>query len=269
MYEIPKKLVELSIKLGVKLNLNAKVNGIETEGNKITGITTDEKFVPYDTVISNADVNYTYKKLLKDSESKLAKRYAKLEKSSSAIVFYWGVKGIHKDLEIHNILFSNDYEKEFDQIFSKGTIPEDPTVYVYISSKFNNGDVPEGCENWFVMINAPYDKNHDWDELVKISKERILNKIFKYLKIDLSQKIIFEKILHPRKIEMNTNSISGSIYGISSNNKMAAFLRQQNKSKHYKGLYFCGGSAHPGGGVPLVILSGKITAELVNKYEIK
>ena len=89
-----------------------------------------------------------------------------------------------------------------------------------------------------------------------------------YLKT-LEENIVFEDILTPKKIEEMTNSTKGSIYGISSNNKLAAFFRQQNKSKEYKGLYFCGGSAHPGGGVPLVTLSGKITSELINKYELQ
>jgi phytoene desaturase len=267
MYQIPKALAALAKKLNTKIFTDTVVNKICVSDKKVIGIEVDNKLKPYNVVISNADVNYTYKYLLNDAKTKMAKRYSRLEKSSSAIVFYWGIKGLHSELEIHNILFSENYEDEFNDIFSHGTITDDPTVYIYISSKFNEADAPDGCENWFVMINVPHDKDHDWDTLVKVARKNIISKISQYLKIELEKKIVFEEVLHPKKILIETNSDAGSIYGISSNNKMSAFLRQQNKSKYYNGLYFCGGSTHPGGGVPLVILSGKIASELVNKYE--
>ncbi len=267
MYEIPKAIAALARKLNVKIFTEASVTKICVSDKNINGIVVEDEFKPYNIVISNADVNYTYKTLLNDTKTKFAKRYSRLEKSSSAIVFYWGINDLSSELEIHNILFSNNYEDEFNDIFTHGTINDDPTVYIYISSKFNELDAPSGCENWFVMINVPHDNDHDWDTLVKMVRKKILNKISQYLKIDLEKKIIFEKILHPKKILNTTNSDAGSIYGISSNNKISAFLRQQNKSKYYNGLYFCGGSAHPGGGIPLVVLSGKIASELVKKYE--
>ena len=118
------------------------------------------------------------------------------------------------------------------------------------------------------MVNAPHNNGQNWDDEIKRLRQVIYNKINTILKIDIESKIKTEKVLTPQLIENRTSSVGGSIYGISSNNKMAAFLRQQNRSKEYKGLYFCGGSAHPGGGIPLVILSGKITADLINKYEL-
>ncbi len=120
------------------------------------------------------------------------------------------------------------------------------------------------------MINAPYNNNQNWDEEINKTRNNVLNKIKDILNIDISNKIVFEKTLSPIDIENNTNSFKGSIYGISSNTRNAAFLRQQNKSKNYEGLYFCGGSAHPGGGIPLVVSSGKITADLIfKKYNSK
>lgn len=268
VYQIPKALSAIAEKLGVKIFTRSKISKITLENKSVNGIEINGEKKNYDIVVSNADVNYTYKKLLNDNSSRLAKRYSKLEKSSSAIVFYWGIKGSFPELEIHNILFSNYYKKEFENIFINKTIPDDPTVYIYISSKFNPSDAPEGYENWFVMINTPPDENHDWDKLVVEAKERIQNKINALLKVDVKNLITFEKILTPKLLEESTSSSNGSIYGISSNNKMAAFLRQQNRSKDYKGLYFCGGSAHPGGGIPLVTLSAKITADLIKKHEL-
>ena len=205
--------------------------------------------------------------LLGDTTSRAAKRYESLEPSISAMVFYWGVKGNYPELEKHNILFSDNYEAEFKEIFELKKCPSDPTIYIYISSKFNKSDAPEGFENWFVLVNAPYISGQDWKKEVRQIRTKVINRINSTLKIDLNKLIVEEEILTPEKIESQTGSRLGSIYGISSNSRTAAFLRQQNRSKEYKGLFFCGGSAHPGGGIPLVILSGKLAAEQVYKYE--
>jgi phytoene dehydrogenase-like protein len=117
------------------------------------------------------------------------------------------------------------------------------------------------------MINAPYSNEQLNENIIAEIRTRIIKKIKNVLKIDIEKKILTEDIMTPKDIERKTNSLGGSIYGISSNSKMAAFLRQQNRSKDYKGLYFCGGSVHPGGGIPLVILSGKLAAEQIERYE--
>jgi phytoene dehydrogenase-like protein len=118
------------------------------------------------------------------------------------------------------------------------------------------------------MINVPADENQNWNNSVYQVRAKIIKKINSVLQLEIEKHIIFEEYLSPDRIEENTGSSKGSLYGISSNNKMATFLRQQNRSGKYKGLYFCGGSAHPGGGIPLVVLSAKITADLINKYEL-
>jgi phytoene dehydrogenase-like protein len=120
-----------------------------------------------------------------------------------------------------------------------------------------------GKENWFVMVNAPYIHNQNWDVEIKVARYTINKKINEFLNIDIEKLIEFEKILSPIDIQNRTGSYLGSIYGIASNDKLAAFKRQSNKSKSIKNLYFCGGSAHPGGGIPLVILSGKIVSDII------
>lgn len=270
MYSIVDAIYKLALKNGVEFLFNSKVEKIIQESRKISGleIRRGEKteIRKYDAVISNADVSFTFDKLLNaKDENPINKK--NLEPSSSAFIFYWGIKGIHKELDVHNILFSNNYEKEFHDLFELKKCGDDPTVYTYISSKFNTADAPKGCENWFVMINAPANYGQDWQSEKYRLREIIINKIKSVLKIDISEKIIAEKIISPADLELNTSSARGSIYGISSNNKYAAFVRQKNKSRKYNGLYFCGGSAHPGGGIPLVLLSGKITADMVARYE--
>ncbi len=269
IYSIVETLVNIARKKGVNIFTEHRVEQIITDENKIKCLriaNSQNKFIQdYDVIISNADVNFTYKNLLKDESSKQAKRVAKQEPSSSALVFYWGINGDFPNLDVHNILFSNNYKKEFEYLVTKKIIPDDPTIYIYISSKFKKDDAPQECENWFVMINTPYINNNLSRTNLEELRKNIIHKINSTLGLDISEKIIFEKTMTPFDIERNTSSHRGSIYGISSNKKSAAFLRQRNKSNPYRGLYFCGGSAHPGGGIPLVLLSGKITAELIMK----
>ena len=126
-------------------------------------------------------------------------------------------------------------------------------------------DAPKESENWFVMINSPNDKGQDWSEIVKTVRKNTINKINRTLNTDIESFIEFEKVFSPKTIEKNTQSYLGSLYGSSSNNKMSAFLRHPNFSKHIQNLYFCGGSVHPGGGIPLCLLSAKIVSELIKK----
>jgi len=269
IYRIPQALRELAEKQGVTIHTNRRVERIVHANKRVKGIILDGDMLPYDCVCSNADVYTTYRDLLEDETSRGAKRYRRLEPSSSALVFFWGVRGGLSDkVGVHNILFSADYKEEFGELFDRKICPHDPTVYIYCSSLFNPSDAPTGNENWFVMINAPYDDGQDWGREMHESRKRIVHKIDSLLHIDIEKHIACERITTPRDIEAQTMSHRGSIYGISSNSRTAAFMRQRNRSRRYTGLYFCGGSAHPGGGIPLVLLSGKICAELVRRFEL-
>jgi phytoene desaturase len=269
IYRIPHALAELAEKQGVNLYTNSRVERIVHAQKRVQGIVVDGEMLPYEIVVSNADVFATYKNLLGDETSRDAKRYKGLEPSSSALVFFWGMTGgISERLGVHNILFSSDYKREFTELFDHKVCPHDPTVYIYISARFNPPDAPAGQENWYVMINAPYDDGQKWEHEMQESRGRIVHKIDSLLHIDIEKHMTCERISTPRDIEAQTMSHRGSIYGISSNSKTAAFMRQRNRSKRYRGLYFCGGSAHPGGGIPLVLLSGQICADLVKRFEL-
>jgi phytoene desaturase len=265
MYSVVKAIYKLALKKGVKFNFNSKVNKIITRNNRAAGISAitsgKEHIYNADIIISNADTNFTYTKLL-NREKGIFNKLLKKEPSSSALIFYWGVKGEYHQFDAHNILFSSDYKKEFDCLFKKKKIYNDPTVYIYISSKFNRKDAPEGCENWFVMVNAPYNSGQYNSEETGRIRAAVLNKISSVCGISVSDKIIYERLTTPADIENKTSSAYGSIYGLSSNSRFTAFMRPKNRSD-INGLYFCGGSAHPGGGIPLVLSSGKITAELI------
>lgn len=259
IYAIPEALKKLGEKKGVDFYLNHKVEKLLTKNEEVLGLKSNNNDYFFDSVISNIDIGYTHKYLLENSLSD------KNEPSLSGIVYYWGIKGNHPSLETHNIIFSANYKKEFDDIFLHKKCPDDPTVYIYISSKFKKDDAPEGFENWFVMVNAPYNIGQDWNSDIDKVRTVIKQKIKDVLGIDLSMKIVIEEVMSPPDIETRTGSLHGSIYGSSSNSKAAAFRRYSVKSKSNRNLYFCGGSVHPGGGIPLVLLSGKHVAEIIKR----
>ncbi|MBN2199744.1 MAG: phytoene desaturase [Candidatus Aminicenantes bacterium] len=263
---IPRAMHEAARKRNIVFHLGTRVDRIRIEGNRVRGILTGGTFRAYDVVVSNADVRTTYLDLLGERFSLGSLKYRHLEPSSSAVIFYWGIAN-RTPLEMHNILFSSDYRREFREIFFRRLCPEDPTVYIHISQRYCPGDCPEGMENWYVMVNAPWDSGQDWRREAGRLRARILEKIKKTLQLDLGGLIVAEKFHTPPDIARQTSSALGSLYGISSNRRISAFLRQGNRSGRIRGLYFCGGSAHPGGGVPLCVLSGKITAELVREHE--
>jgi len=263
MFNITQSLVNLAQDLGVKFYFNHKVDEIlYTKSRHINGISCNGKIYEAETVISNLDIWFTYKNLLKDI--KAPKKLLRQERSSSALIFYWGIKGKTDDLGLHNILFSENYRAEFNSIWNNcEKINNDPTVYINITSKLLKDDAPESCENWFVMINVPANVGQNWDVLIAEARKNILKKIERILGKDMSEEILCEEILDPRSIEIKTGAYQGSLYGNSSNNQFAAFLRHANFSKNIKNLYFCGGSVHPGGGIPLALLSAKIVDDLI------
>jgi phytoene desaturase len=259
MNDITQSLVRLAEKIGVSFHYNSPVQEIVENGKSISGIRVNDSFIPSDLVFCNADVKPAYKYLLKNTKAN--KKTLAQEPSSSAMIFYWGIKKSFDNLDLHNIFFSEDYKNEFSTIFDKKNVCDDPTVYVHISSKYVSDDAPKNCENWFVMVNVPSNSGQDWEELRKRIRKNIIQKLNRLLNIDLESLIEEEDFLDPIRIEQRTSSYAGALYGASSNDRNAAFFRHPNFSK-VKGLYFVGGSVHPGGGIPLCLLSAKIASEI-------
>ncbi len=261
MHQITESLVELAKNVGVNFYFNEAVERIVVANNKACGIESINGNYDADVVVSNMDIYPTFKKLL--SRERQPKKVLVQERSSSALIFYWGISKSFKELDLHNIFFSGDYEKEFEHIFKKKSLYQDPTVYINITSKEEPKDAPAGHENWFVMINAPGNYGQDWESLKNQSRKNIISKLNKILNIDIEKYIVSEFILDPKGIESSTSSYRGALYGAASNSKFAAFLRHPNFSRSIENLYFCGGSVHPGGGIPLCLLSAKIVSDLI------
>jgi phytoene desaturase len=261
MHSITMSLFQLAKDIGVAFNFESNVDQIITEEHIAIGIEVAGTIIKSDIVISNSDIVPTYRHLLKDH--KAPEKILQQPRSSSALIFYWGIKKSFPQLDLHNIFFSEEYKTEFDYIFEKKDVYHDPTVYINISSKEEPNDAPEGCENWFTMINVPSNTGQDWDSIVSNARQNIIKKLNRLLNEDVSKLIEFEEILDPRTIASKTQSYQGALYGASSNNKYAAFLRHPNFKSSIANLYFCGGSVHPGGGIPLCLLSGKIVSDLI------
>lgn len=267
MHDITQSLYQLAKDLKVKFVFNTSIEEILHDKKKVTGVKTKKQSYVADKVICNMDIALTYAKLLPKIKTPNKIKYQ--ERSSSALIFYWSISRRFENLDVHNILFSDNYKEEFNHIFHQKSIFKDPTVYINITSKKIKGDAPEHGENWFVMINVPAnDGSQNWDQLIANARESIVQKINRILKVNIESHIIDEAVLDPRKIEKRTFSHQGSLYGTSSNSKLAAFFRQNNKSSHLKNLYFVGGSVHPGGGIPLALRSAKIVDGLIKKVQL-
>ncbi len=256
MYHIVESLTALAAEMGVAFFFNSPVEEIIVEEKKAKALCVNGKRLPFELIVSDVDIVTLYKNLLPDLP--FPKKQLSLERSTSALIFYWGVNNVFPGLSLHNILFSNDYKKEFQHLSTNKNISDDPTVYIFISAKEVPDDAPEGAENWYVMINAPENTGQDWDHMIGKARRDIIAKIKRVLKVDIEKYIVTESFADPRSIEAGTGSYNGSLYGLSSNNMLAAFYRHPNFKKSIKNLYFTGGSVHPGGGIPLCLASARI-----------
>ena len=267
MISITNALYKLACKLGVVFHFNSPVQRIIYHESTVRGVVVNDRNVEADIVVSNSDVYFTYHQLLGNPQK--ARRLLRQERSSSAVIFYWGIRRQFPQLDLHNIFFSNDYRREFEGIFKSRILFNDPTVYINITSKMEPSHAPEGMENWFVMVNAPANTGQDWESDKQILRKLVIEKLSAQLGEDIGPLIATEATLDPQLIEERTASYMGSLYGTSSNSKMDAFLRHPNFTSPIRGLYFCGGSVHPGGGIPLCLKSAKIVADLVQQRPVK
>jgi len=267
MYEIPKALERLARELNVEFRFDAEIEKILVEEGKAVGVKLKSgEQLKSDLVVANSDAVETYRNLLPVENKKIESR----EPSCSGFVMLLGVKRQFPKLAHHNIFFSDDYKAEFDAIFKELRPARNPTIYVCAASKTDVTQAPVGCENLFVLINAPYtSEKTNWEKEKKSYRDLIIKKLENAGLENLENSIDFEQIITPFDFEQKYRANRGSIYGVSSNGIFSAFLRVPNKAKDIENLYFVGGATHPGGGIPLVLLSGKMAAESITNYELR
>jgi phytoene desaturase len=261
MYEIPKALAKLARELNVTINTSVEVEKIVVENKTAIGVRLrNGEELKSDFVVANSDAVETYRNLLDAGNE----RVEKLEPSSSGFVLLLGVRQKFPALAHHNIFFSDDYRAEFNRIFKDLRPAENPTVYVAATTRTEPAQAPEGHENLFVLVNAPYTSAQtNWEKEKENYRDLIIKKLERFGLKDLENSIDFQKIITPEDFETKYRANRGSIYGVSSNGIFSAFLRPPNKARKIKNLYFTGGATHPGGGIPLVLISGKLAADLI------
>ncbi|MFO7536828.1 MAG: phytoene desaturase family protein [Chloroflexota bacterium] len=271
IYAIAEALGRLATELGVVIQTDRPVKQILVENGRITGIElAGGEQIAAAAVVANVDVATTYERLLPHTAVS-RRRLQKLnqqEPSCSGFVMLLGVEtsdlpAYAPQLVHHNIFFSRNYEREFEQIFKQGRPPDDPTIYLAITGKSDPQDAPPGCENWFVLVNAPaLDERYDWAANKLAYGEQILAKLAEW-GLGVNGRIRHQTIFTPHDLARQTGAWRGALYGASANSRWTAFRRPHNRCPDYRGLYFAGGTTHPGGGVPMVTLSGKVAAQLL------
>lgn len=266
VYAIARAFEKLARELGVEIHTNTRVTQIAVRDGRACGVTLENgDTLPADAIIANTDVATVYERLLPPGTVPQSRVDAlhRAEPSGSGFLMLLGVEGETSQLAHHNIFFSSDYRREFDDVFTRGQPPDEPTVYVSITSKTDRDHAPPGHENWFVMVNAPaYDNRFDWTKGRGIMRERVLRRLAAF-GLDIRSRIRAERLITPLDLERMSGGRRGALYGQSSNDRFSALRRPHNRAGDIKGLYFAGGTTHPGGGVPMVALSGKVAAGML------
>jgi phytoene desaturase len=267
MYQIASALDRLACHLGVQICTATPVRAITTIGHRATGVElVDGSLVTADAVISNVDAGTTYRHLIPPGvrSQREFERISKLEPSLSAFVLLLGSHRRFDQLEHHNVFFSSSYAEEFHDIFDRLVAPRDPTIYVCATTRTDPTQAPSGHENLFVLVNVPHlSDEFSWSAERASYRDLVLEKLERMGLAKLRESIVCEQISTPDDFALRYGAHSGAIYGFSSNHHFAPFARPRNRARGIERLYLAGGSVHPGGGLPLVMLSGKIAADLV------
>lgn len=265
VYELGRAYERLATQLGVEIHYQAQIKRLRIQDDRLAGLELENgESLTAGIAISNIDVTTTYALMDAPIAQKQFHTLSRQATSCSGFVLLLGIEGSHPALAHHNVFFSKDYRREFEQIFRQGRLPDDPTIYVAITSKSDSDHAPAGCENWFVLANAPpltQVPGEQQEEEALAYAEHLLQRLAER-GFDLRSKIRYQKVITPRDLQRLTGAWRGALYGISFNNRFTPFLRHGNRSP-VRGLYFAGGSVHPGGGLPLATLSGIQAARLV------
>ncbi|HYO64248.1 MAG TPA: phytoene desaturase family protein [Pyrinomonadaceae bacterium] len=273
VYELPRALVRLSRELGAEVRTGAEVEEILFEAGRARGVRlAGGETLRGGAVVANADASETYRKLIAPEvgRSRAARRLARAEASLSGFVVLAGARRRYGQLAHHNIFFSRDYAAEFRALFDELRPAAEPTVYVCAASRTDPTQAPPGCENLFVLVNAPATSDRTrWPEEAEGYRDAVMRRLEGFGLEGLRASVEYEHVITPEDFRRTYRAHRGALYGPSSNGLLSAFLRPPNRAPGLAGLYFAGGTTHPGGGIPLVLLSGKMAAELLLRDEAK
>jgi 1-hydroxycarotenoid 3,4-desaturase len=255
IYRLAEALQKRALELGVEIRTDSDVEEIVVDNQRARGVRVNGETLKASLIVANCDVMHVYEKLL--GRKKLAEKYASEELSLSAYVLLAVAKRAPLDLVHHNVFFSGDYKREFDELIRQRRAPSDPTVYLCADDRLQAAEETERC---FLLSNAPpLDRHTDWTAEAPRARERIINVLRRF---GWTLEPTASAELTPADFAARFPSSKGAIYGLSSNSTMAAFKRPANKVPGITGLYLAGGTVHPGAGLPMVTLSAKIATRL-------
>ena len=218
-------------------------------------------------MISNCDSVLTHRELLNGKVAKAFERRRKYEPACSGVVLYLGLKKRYEHLAHHDFVFSRDPKEEFEWIYKRGEPAPDPTCYLAATSFSDADTAPPGGEALYVLVHTPYLRpHHDWKKILPEYRRVILEKLKRTGQMpDIESRIVFERALTPQDIHDRYHVLNGAIYGLASHGTFFGAFKPSNRSSDLRGLYLAGGAAHPGPGMPMVIMSGWIAADAVGR----
>jgi phytoene desaturase len=269
IWKLPKAMEDIAIKHGVKIMTNSPVSEIIVENDIATGVRIEGgEVVSADIVISNADITYTDQYLLKEKDRQFSKKYWDSRMlAPSAFIIYLGIKGEIPTLSHHNLIFSKDWEKGFDQVFHNPAWPTDPSIYISVPSKTDKSVAPEGHENLFVLVPIAPGLSYD-DNFEEEYKDKVLKEIENYCDIkDIKSRIVFQKTYSVKDFELDYNAFKGTALGLAHTIKQTALFRPNNIHKRIKNLYFVGAGTNPGIGMPICLISAELVYKRITKNE--
>lgn len=266
---VPDALVRRAKEIGVDLRPGLGVKQLRTDSSgRVSGVVTDDgRAHDFDAVVSNMDAVRTYRELLGGSAAQAFLRRRSYEPACSGVVLYLGLDRRYEQLCHHNFVFSRDPEEEFAWIYRKGEPAPDPTCYVCAPAVTEPEVAPPGGEALYILVHTPYLRpHHDWSKMLPEYRRVILDKLARTAGLnDLEKHIRVERALTPQDIHNRYWPLNGAIYGLASHGKFWGAFKPGNRRSEVPGLYLCGGSAHPGPGMPMVLMSGWIAADALDQ----
>ncbi|HWQ14676.1 MAG TPA: phytoene desaturase family protein [Roseiflexaceae bacterium] len=261
MYEVARALERVARRLGVEIRTGTPVDRIIVRGGAARGVRlAGGEELECTAVVANVDPRTVYGRLIPQAAAEL-RRLERLELSYSGFVLLLGVEGRYPQLAHHNVFFTADDRREFDAIVGRRVPYADPTVYVCAPSVTDPLLAPPGATNLFVLVNAPaLSARVRWAREAGPYRDLVIRRLERMGLEGLGRRIVVERVITPADIAARYAAPGGAIYGLASNGPLAAFLRPPQRARRIRGLYFAGGGTHPGGGIPLVLLSGRSAA---------
>ncbi len=271
LYSLVEAAMRVAEEQGVEVRCHAPVATIRVEQGRARGVELESgEWLPADVVISNADLVHTYGELV---PSEARRRYSdkalqRFDPSSSAFILYLAVERSYRELVHHNIYFGGDYDREMLDIFERQRMPDDGSWYICAPTRTDPALAPPGCEALYVLTLAPAlsPASPDWERDKEMLAQRLLDKMEQEAGLtDIRQHLRWMELFTPQDFASVYNGNRGSIFGLSAIFRQTAFFRPPNRSEDVRGLYLVGGSTQPGGGVPIVMIGGRLVADLIER----